>query len=460
MENENLLKQATLGKRILAFLIDFGLAFLLGLLLNYFVTSTYMFNSLGGDEVQQAYYSFAVDSGLINSIKNDDGKITNIYLYGYEPDGSANDSLSFDATPNGEMGYEAYLNMVWDYYTDFYHNDERMVKPDGYTYSATEYDSYKKFVYTSIFLLPDPDLVKNDANATLYSSDESQPYFQYAVKEDGTANIAAKPVLRDSYKAIIEGTDEVQKKETLTKLRDYFLTISVNGTSVSVSGGIYYNAALDMEGQNGSIQTYFSEKYAQAQLISWECSLTACLPLYFIFMFLIPMIDKQGRTLGKFIMRLSVIREDSVLMNWGQRVGRPFFMLVLVSLTLIPNTFYSMIAFAGVALLDLAFLALGKKGGSIHDRLFKTAVVFTKDSIFFANYEDKEEYLLNNSKDKVEESDASNYEDAILDLSTINARRDEARRMTSFDDFEKQKDQEAAEKESEHEVKLHKEDEE
>ena len=39
-------------------------------------------------------------------------------------------------------------------------------------------------------------------------------------------------------------------------------------------------------------------------------------------------------------------------------------------------------------------------------------------------------------------------EDTILDLSTINARRDEARKITSFDEFEKMKDEEHAKKEA------------
>lgn len=458
MENENLLKQASLGKRIIAFLIDFGLAFLIGVLLNYFVTNTYMFDAIGGNEIKRSYFSFAVDSGLVNSSKNDNGEITNIYLYGYESDGNANASLSFEATPNGEFGYEAYLNKVWYYYTDFYYNDARMVKPEGYTYSASECDSYKKYVYTDIFMLPDPDSIKGNSSAARYSSDATHPYFEYGTNNDGTPNITSKPVLRETYKAIIEGSDETAKAETLTKLRDYFLTISVSGSSASVSGGIYYNAVLDMEGQNGSIQTYFYDNYNKVQIISWECSLTACLPIYFIFMFLIPAIDKQGRSIGKFIMRFSVIREDAVLMNWAQRLGRPFFMLVLISLTLIPNSFYSIIIFGCVSLVDLGFLSLSKKGKSIHDRLFRTAVVSTKDSIFFSNYQDKEEYISKSKQESDGESTSSNYENDILDLSTINARREEAKDMTPFEDFEKAKDEETANNEVE--VNLHKEEDE
>ena len=40
-------------------------------------------------------------------------------------------------------------------------------------------------------------------------------------------------------------------------------------------------------------------------------------------------------------------------------------------------------------------------------------------------------------------------EEKILDLSTINKRREEARRMTSFDEFEKKSDEEFAKREEE-----------
>ena len=79
----------------------------------------------------------------------------------------------------------------------------------------------------------------------------------------------------------------------------------------------------------------------------------------------------------------------------------------------------------------------------------KTAVVSRKDSIYFENQEDKEEYLLEHAHDNEEEKEENARlaaEDAILDLSTLNKRREEAKNITSFDEFEKQKDQEAAER--------------
>ncbi len=442
MENEDLLTPAPISKRAFAFIVDFVLAFLIGTLLNSFLTGTYMFDALNGNTLRQEYYSFAKDSGLFQTTADDSGEIQTISLFGYAEDGKENSSLGYIATPNGELGYEAYLDKVWNYYTVFYPTDSRMIQPENYTYSPDALDSYKEFTYTKIFLLPEIETVEGKKDAVLYSNDDSQLYFQYAVNEEGTPDFAKKPILRKEIQDKVDAKDA----DTLKNLRNYFL--SVDETSGKLSG-IYYDAALHMEGQKGSNQTYFTDHYYKVQMISWECSLTAVLPIYFIFLYLIPVCDKKGRTLGKFVFRLAVVREDAVYMNPLQRCLRPLFMLILASLTLIPNSGVSMMAFGAACLIDFAFCAFSKTGkGTIHDRLFKTTEVSLKGSEIFANYEDKEMYLAKHQPQESFDDGRMLKEDTILDLSTINARRDEARNMTSFDDFEKAKDEEYAKKEA------------
>ena len=52
MENEDLLTPAPISKRAFAFIVDFVLAFIIGTLLNSFVTGTYMFDALNGNNLQ------------------------------------------------------------------------------------------------------------------------------------------------------------------------------------------------------------------------------------------------------------------------------------------------------------------------------------------------------------------------------------------------------------------------
>ncbi len=392
MEQKDLLTAAPVSKRAFAFIIDFLLAFIIGTILNNFVTGTYLFKAMGGNTYQQDYYSFASDSGLVNVEKSDDGSIKSIYLYAYAPDGKENKTLQYVATPNGEMGYEAYLDIVWNYYTVFYPTDSRMVKPEGYTYDANKLDSYKTYVYKDIFLLPDPSSIEGKTDVTLSSSDSSQTYFQYATNEDGTPNLTVKPVLKDSIKTDL--ADENKKTETLTNLRNYFIEISESSSSISVSGsGIYYGAALHMEGQNGSNQTYFTNIYTKVSWMSWECSLVAVLPMYFIFLFLIPLCDKKGRSIGKYIFGLATIQKDGLYMNVIQRIFRPLVMMLIASLTLIPNNAISLLVFGVVALLDFGFIAFGKTNQALHDKLFKTTVVSNKKSKIFKTIEERDDYI-------------------------------------------------------------------
>lgn len=419
MEEKDLTQIAPVSKRALSFIIDFVLAFVLGIIINSTLTSTYLFNALGGGSLQQDYYSFAFDSGLVNATKNDDGTIKTIFLYSYAPDGKENTTLQYVATPNLELGYEAYLDKVWNYYTDFYPNDSRMTHPEGYTYSKDSLDSYKTYVYKDIFLLPNPTSVEGKSDVTLYSSDENQIYFQYATNEDGTPNLTAKPILRENVKNDLE--DATKRSDTLKNLRDYFLAISESSSSISISGtGIYYQAALHMEGQSGSNQTYFSNIYTQVSWISWECSLVALLPLYVILFYIVPACDKKGRTLGKWAFGVVVINKDGTYMKPYQRFIRPLYMVILCSLTLIPNNSISFLAFGAVALLDFGFASFGKNSQSLHDKIFGTLVVTKKKSTIFKTKGEKEEYLAKENQ-RIEEEKSIKVPSTgkNLDLSTL-----------------------------------------
>ncbi len=331
------------------------------------------------------------------------------------------------------MAYIAYLDKVWNYYTVFFPTDSRMVQPEGYTYSANELDSYKTYVYQTVFALPNPSEVQEKTDVTLYSSDSNHPYFQYATNEDGTPNLTVKPVLRSEIQAKVD----LKEETTLTNLRNYFLNISDSGT---VSGGIYYNAALHMEGQNNSGQTYFSSHYRQVSTISWECSLIAMMPTFFVFFYLIPACDKKGRTIGKYAFGLITVHQDGLYMSPTQRFLRPLYMFVLSCLTLIPNSSISLIIFGAVALVDFGFYALSRNGqGCLHDRLFKTTVVLRKGSKLFHDYDEKEIYLAKNVKTTYTKKEESFGVDSVVDLSTISKAQEEAKQITSFDEFEKEK---------------------
>ena len=467
-KEEQITTPATLGKRIFAYLIDAILCLVLGFLLNRFVTGTYLFGAIGGKTAQNNAFSYAADTGLVAYTQAEDGTYTNVTLYGYSADGLATSSAGvFNTSADGRLGYEAYFERVWHYYTVFLPTDSRAVPlqhEDGsaFTYQQDGADDYKNYFYTKILLLPEAKNTDPSNLSSLASSDASQPYFRYALKEDGTAvDFAAKPVLTDTYLAKVNSEDVTEKSTALTALRDYFLRVE-NNTSYA---GIYYSAVLFMEGQNGSSQSYFMEHYRNMNMLSWECSVVAYLPLNFIFFFFIPLFQAKGKTLGKLIFRLSVTQDDGVLLPWWKRLLRQLLITIEFSLLLFPNSNISFIIYALFALIDFAVLAFGRRNFALHDLPFHSVVV-TKDSPFFRNYEEREEYMAKiHAQEAAENAENEAAMPEILDLSTINKHREEAANITSFDEFEKQKDEEAARlaaerSQNETTVSLHKEEEE
>ena len=150
-KEEQITTPATLGKRIFAYLIDAVLCLVLGFLLNRFVTGTYLFDAIGGKTAQNNAFSYAADTGLVDYSQVEDGTYTNVTLYGYSADGLATSSAGvFSTSADGRLGYEAYFEKVWHYYTVFLPTDSRAVPlqhEDGsaFTYQQDGADDYKNY---------------------------------------------------------------------------------------------------------------------------------------------------------------------------------------------------------------------------------------------------------------------------------------------------------------------------
>jgi hypothetical protein len=95
-------------------------------------------------------------------------------------------------------------------------------------------------------------------------------------------------------------------------------------------------------------------------------------------------------------------------------------------------------------------LVMSKTHMSIHDKIAGTFVYSKKESLIFKNEEDMKAYAADHPEEfpelKNTAQDAENtriaQEDSILDLSTMNKNREEAAKMSKFDDYEAQKEAE------------------
>ena len=92
---------------------------------------------------------------------------------------------------------------------------------------------------------------------------------------------------------------------------------------------------------------------------------------------------------------------------------------------------------------------MSKRKTGLEDMVAKSLVIDSKNSRYFKTAEDKENYFMRHPEMApvivpvdMEENERIKRENAILDLSTLNKHREEARNMTSFDEFERMKDEE------------------
>lgn len=447
MENKKIVN-APYWKRMLAYFIDAVLALGLGFLLYTFVTSTYLFKAMGGDKSEQKLMGYYAESGLLITEKKEDGTYDKSKVGFFQFKADEKDGSAFTDAPDGKLAYEAYYDKVYDYYTVVLpkaldgHSDFVILKDkDGKDFASI--DQYKEYFNEEVFSLPKvTDTTKIDEASR---SSKSNPYFILALNEEGNAvDPLARPVLKKEIQDKVVAKDA----ETIKKLRDYFFDAT---TSKAADAGIYYNAVIDMMGTSEtSVQTFSDAQNAIITEANAMSQVVAFIPCIFVFTFLVPVFAPGGKTIGKLIFNLPVISEEGFSMALWKRILRPLYMAVLGSLLFVPYTI-SMIAFFVLFLVDALMLGFSRSGLSLHDRIFKTIVVDGKTSMYFKDAASQEDYYEEHPQEREEEEKTEvDYEmeaairnqERVLDMETILKNREEARSITSFDEFEAKKEAE------------------
>ncbi len=488
--NNNNIKEAGYGRRILSYIIELAIVVIITGVLYGNVTSTFMFNALGGDVIQNTMNQYGADTGLFDYTEDNNGNITILSYksYSQEPTSSTSmDSNSSEITviTQEEFGYELYLQDLWNYYTNFLYEDPRAVtmresttsgssttyrdfnRPilfsnDGETIANPDFDQeranldYILYFDEAVLGLPEID---EDDYGIIYESEESpalygnSEYFRYSLDEDGRIDFYACPVLRNDVQALVDNGQDA----TITALTYFF-----QDTSDVNRSGIYMNACnyalgTDTTGE----QTYYYSRYASMNYFTWLCFVPIYVPLVFIMWFVVPLFDKRGRTLGKYITRLEVVGRNGFYMNWRQRILRPLIVALIPCVVVIPDMALGITLYVLLAVIDYIAIILTKSHQSLHDKLTGTICVDARESLVFKNVEEMEAYAFQHpgelagfsSHEQEEENRRIMAENSILDLSTIDKHRKEAREMVSFDEFERQKDEEERKKSEEYKAK-------
>lgn len=419
------IKPAGYGKSLLGFFLDFLFTAALAVLLYVTVGNLVVVPAAKYAEANETYTQLVEQSHLTDVV---DGKVVDI---SYKAVGGTGDAYQY--------GYQEYDKRIFYYYyvvvgqtsgeTPF-----SFLSSDNFTTTISDKTSeaYKievgKWIYTNIYRIQGDGKGKGNLYFALPQED---------------AGYKVSPSLKADVQAKLD--DASTKESTASALLAYFRSASSSDTLYARST-THFNSQPSVQNEILRMNTATYLALVPSIVIS---------PL--IFFFLIPVFSNNGRTLGKRIAGTAVIGANGYK---AKKINIIFHYLIIMlewELLLIPNLAIGMMAWLFINLIGFMVLVMSKNHQSVHDKIAQTLVIKAKDSIWFESEEAEKAYAEANPSSLVartlREAEQENIpvgqrrmvvsdaqvlaEDQILDLSTINKRREEARAMTSFDEFER-----------------------
>ena len=402
---------ASYGKTTIAYLLDAACTIAMIFILYYAFGNTVLLPAQNYQATYDEYIAFMKDCGLTQG-------------------DTSGTLLTYDESiKDGKPGWQYYQEAVIHYYTvfipgdsgaEFYEADEVTKNADG-KYNT---DSINLFILKSVYLLNEDGSQSVDGIDPYFVLDESTPD-PYDVK------------LVDEYVNTTESTK-------LSKLKTFFAN-SDDRT------GAYYEAVTHL-----SAQPHFTELQSLIGLKRYIAYLPSFILSPLIFFFIIPVFTKDGKTIGKLIAKTAVIGNDGYKANKINIILHYAILTIVWEFLLIPSTMVGIMGMSILLLADYLSLILSKNHTSLHDKIARTLVINAKESNWFKNAEEEEQYIKDNPDSSVAgfyveenghlpgeeaapvvETPHGLSEDTILDLSTIGKARREAATITSFDEFEK-----------------------
>lgn len=335
---------AGLGKRALAAIIDVVLAVFIGM-------GIFVLAQLGFD----------------NSIKGKDirAQLTDCYnasgLFYADGDGAVKQYEGYD-------NYLQYQNIVLKYYTEY------MVEGCPEDSRHPEYTTY----WYNVMILGQDDVKNLYSEAELSAREEpsrttGKAYFEY----QGTDYDSLAMPIKGFY------VDQDVSKGLTEDGKARLLSFYYNPSQPSV----YYNAG-----------NHFVQQSFVVSLIDQNNAFTKTYPLliaigvvYPIWYMVLPMILKDGQTLGKKFMGLCVCNSYGFKVKRPQMVIRsiPALLLMLIIFFFFGNV-YGVMALSGLMLLSYLLAIFTPDRRAIHDYMSMTMVLDAKESLVFKDIDEQE----------------------------------------------------------------------
>ena len=407
------IKLVGLGKATFSFVLALAVAAILMVILYYSVGIPVILNNS-----DFAAMNAAVDNGYVNSglVTKDGG---NYRLFSY---------VDTTGTTAEEYAYKKYAKAIWDYFTVVIPGDPNMTADVTFTANEKTYQGFKG------------EAVATNAEYGKWI------YVTFLGYNETAAENSFFPSVEGDFTSAPTGLDEANKHFLLATLMN----------DVAQYKGYYPTVVIHLQNQ-----PYLLNCQRKMRMDNYVSTLpTFIIPPIVIF-FILPLSLPHGKTLGKLILGEAVVSIEGYRARKIQLVVRQFVITTIWLLLALPWQVVAWPSFMLLMLVGYMSKVLSKKGQSVHDMLAGTVAIDSRKSVWFASEEEEQSFVAEHPSSPIsrqyqaEEREAENRrasaaieaEESILDSSTIDKRRAEARAMTSFDEFERNSDAEFAKRE-------------
>lgn len=393
------------GYRMVAAIIDFAIALLVGIFIGVFLSNIVIVPIAKATGAVNDTYNQYISDQLTTEEEN-------CGLFALNPSYSGGSglskyvALSDSSVKDSYSTYDKYETQIVKYYTVYLNSDSSFV-------NASKKGTFTNYYY-NVFILGLNDEQGLYTTAELDDRDAfiiNNGLFEYQKDGETTLyNEIAKP--NSNLYSNGELTSESQ-----TKLLQYYNNASaetvtrkytIDGADTTISyHGCIYEAAMEHwiyqsndPSANASIFFILNEwtavvtNYANYQ-VTYPI-LGAIIITWILAYFVMPIILKNGRTLGKMFFKSAVVNKYGYSVTVPQMLLRSLFPLILVVVIYLIAAFSSMILFYVIMLVLLlvsyTLVIFNKEHKSIHDFVAGTAVIDSEKSTWFKSAIEEEEY--------------------------------------------------------------------
>ena len=353
--------QANVSKAMFAYIIDFLICFGIMLICN-IALAPRIADSFGLQKEIDTIASFTERSGIAHINRDNGGFQADVYYYGSDAsnlDEEGKINKAYDEADQIYVGlypYQAYADIVFSLYNNFYYenNDTLILTLDGKEKAKTEFadkTAYLRFVGEEVFQ------IKGD-ESSLYS---------FAVDESSNIDYSKKPVLNANNETVKNLEIADKKKEAVDALNTFWVGTSIN----NVGAGIYGKAFIAFF----SAQTAYQQPLQRANRCIYLSRLIFRLVPPVIFLFIIPLLIPEGRSIGRLAAKTKVVSKDGTKApKWRILIHQAVLLAFFASAFIASDyLFYAVLLL--LPFIDGGVMMASKDSRSIHEKLAGTTTI-------------------------------------------------------------------------------------